>query len=86
MSVKTYKIKEINWNRNREHHYEGTLEKLIEIYSYTLICGKSWERERGNKKINLHPTTIKSLIRNLENAVNNSAANGYAGISFELEN
>jgi len=57
----------------------GTLQELIKSYSYTLECGRSWQHERGNKKINCNPKTIAGLITNLGNAVNNSAANGYAG-------
>ena len=57
----------------------GTLEELIDSYSYTLETGRSYESEKGNKKINCHPRTIGDLVKNLNNAVNNAAANGYAG-------
>ncbi len=64
---------------------KGTLDYLINDYfGYTLECGKSYERERGNKKINCNPKSAKSLITNLNNAVNNSAANGYSQTSYEL--
>ena len=64
---------------------KGTLDYLINDYfGYTLECGKSYERERGNKKINCNPKTAKSLVTNLNNAVNNSAANGYSQTSYEL--
>ena len=53
-----------------------TLEEAIEYYNYTLECGYSWQHEKGNKKINVHPKTISSLITNLNNASNNSASNG----------
>ena len=53
-----------------------TLVEAVEYYGYTLECGASWEHEKGNKKINRNPTTIKSLITNLNNASNNSARNG----------
>lgn len=65
--------------------FTGTLEELIKMFSYTLECGQSWEREKGNKKINCQPKSIKSLISNLNNAVNNSASNGYAGIHYYME-
>lgn len=61
----------------------GTVAELVQYYSYTLECGASWQHEKGNKKINRNPKSITSLISNLNNAVNNSAANGYAGLSFE---
>ena len=53
-----------------------TTEEAVDYYSYTLECGYSWQHEKGNKKINLHPKTMKSLISNLNNATNNSASNG----------
>jgi hypothetical protein len=53
-----------------------TIEEAVDYYSYTLECGYSWQHEKGNKKINLHPKTMKSLISNLNNATNNSARNG----------
>ena len=60
----------------------GTLEELVKCYSYTLETGASYSHEKGNAKINKTPKTIKSLITNLNNAVNNAAANGYAGESY----
>ena len=76
--MKQFTIKETRYSFNgmREKEITGTLEELIQYFSYTLECGKSWERERGNKKINVHPKTIKSLVNNLNNAKTNSAANG----------
>ena len=59
-----------------------TIEEAHDYFMYTLEKGASWEHEKGNKKINLKPKTIKSLISNLNNAVNNAAANGYAGETY----
>lgn len=53
-----------------------TIEEAVKYYGYTLSCGAEYAHERGNKKINLAPKTIKSLITNLNNASSNSAANG----------
>lgn len=53
-----------------------SVEEAVEYYSYTLECGCSYEYEKGNKKINRHPKTIRSLISNLNNSSNNSARNG----------
>ena len=61
-----------------------TIEQAQEYYKYTLEKGASWEHEKGNKKINLKPKTIKSLITNLNNAGNNAAANGYAGETYAV--
>jgi hypothetical protein len=62
----------------------GTVAELVASYKYTLECGKSYSHEKGNRKINMNPKTITSLVNNLNNAVNNSAANGYAGTTYEL--
>lgn len=66
--------------------FSGTLEKLTKDFSYTLECGKSYERESGNKKINMTPRTIGSLITNLNNASDNSSSNGCSNKCYELEN
>lgn len=79
-----YKVKKVQDSTDREYFQEGTLPELVQCYSYTLDCGRSYEREKGNKKINCNPKNIDSLIKNLNNAVNNSAANGYAGVTFYL--
>ena len=83
--MKQFTIKETRYRYSgvREKEVSGTLEELIEYFRYTLECGRSWERERGNKKISLHPRTIKSLVTNLNNATNNAAANGYSGTYYE---
>ena len=69
---------------SRYYYAEGTLEELIKYHSYTLECGASYQHERGNKKINREPKSIATLISNLNNAVNNSAANGYAGKFYSV--
>ena len=80
--MKTYTITKI---RNQGTSVAtGTVEELVRYYGYTLECGASYQHEKGNAKINRKPTTAKSLVSNLNKAVNNSAANGYAGITFEL--
>lgn len=84
MAAKVYYIKR---TKNRNDGFcisKGTLEELVKAHSYTLECGASYAHEKGNSKINRKPKTIASLITNLNNAVNNSAANGYAGITFTL--
>lgn len=68
----------------RYHYQEGTLPELVKAYSYTLEVGESWQHEKGNRKINRNPKTVASLVSNLNNAVNNSAANGYAGKTYRV--
>lgn len=82
--AKTYTITKSR-DRGTPVSFTGTIEELTNIFSYTLECGASYQFEKGNSKINRKPTTIVSLVSNLNKAVNNSAANGYAGISFKQE-
>jgi len=74
----------IKTRRGRQSVTTGTIPELIEYFRYTLECGKSWEHERGNKKINMNPRGIKSLVTNLNNADNNSAANGCGMNYYEV--
>ena len=84
MPVKTYTVTSTRVRTNSTITFEGTLPELLEKFSYTLECGASYSHEKGNKKINRNPKSIKSLVSNLNNAVNNSAANGYAGIYYDI--
>lgn len=72
--MKEYKI--CYERRGKTREVTGTLAELIDYFSYTLLKGKSWEHERGNKRINMAPKTINSLVDNLNNAETNAAANG----------
>jgi hypothetical protein len=83
--AKVFKVTATNDSTGKTNDEIGTLSELVRAYSYTLECGRSWEHEKGNKKINTNPKTIKSFVTNLTNAVNNTAANGYAGKSFDWE-
>ena len=85
--MKEYTVIETRYSRYsgyRTHEYKGTLPQLIQVFSYTLECGKSWQWEKGNKKINTQPKSARSLVDNLNKAVNNSAANGCANTSYSL--
>lgn len=87
-TAKTYRITTTRYSLSRdprEYKTEGTLQELINYFSYTLECGKSYEHEKGNKKINMNPKNIQSLCTNLYNASNNSARNGYGGCEYEWE-
>ncbi len=79
--MKEYTI--IIHDRNRTTETTGTIEKLTDYFGYTLLKGQSWQNERGNKRIDRHPKTIASLIKNLNNAENNAARNGYSGRWYE---
>lgn len=85
-ATKTYRITKTKSGRFggdvRTYTQEGTLEELIKAYSYTLECGRDYQHEKGNKKINTQPKNIKSLVTNLFNASNNRAADGYSGETF----
>lgn len=83
--MKTYTVTRTSYRNNSSTEHSGSLDELIKCFSYTLECGASYSHEKGNSKINRTPKTVKSLISNLNNAVNNSAANGYAGVSYALK-
>lgn len=84
---KVYTIKEtyspLFGGRDRERIITGTLDELIERFSYDLLVGSQYTNY-GRKKINRHPTTIKSFLTNLYNAKNNATGNGYSGYFFDL--
>jgi hypothetical protein len=80
----TFTIVKTRHRTGQTYVQTGTLAELIQCYSYTLECGASYQHEKGNKKINRAPKSIDTLIKNLNNAVNNSAANGYAGETYKL--
>lgn len=71
--------------RGKTREVKGTMDYLKEYFGYTLECGKSYEHERGNHKINTNPKSIIALVNNLNWAVNNSAANGYADEYFKVK-
>jgi len=43
--------------------HTGTIEELTQAFSYTLLCGYSWD-----SRVNRNPKTIKSLVTNLNRA------------------
>lgn len=81
-TTKTYKI--VESRRGRETTISGDLPYLIDYFSYTLSCGASYQHEKGNKQINQNPTTLRSLVSNLNNAKNNSAANGCGSSHYRV--
>lgn len=80
---KAYTI--IQHRRGQATEISRTLEEFIKYFGYTLEVGQSWQHEKGNKKINRQPKTIKSLITNLNNAKTNAAANGHSDTWYELK-
>lgn len=86
-AIKTHTIRIVTYKRNGESRttlQEGTLPELIGYFRYGLETGHSYQHEKGNKKINLEPKTIKSLISNLNNAKTNAAANGCPNVHYSL--
>ena len=75
----------IHRNSRPDRETSGTLEELTQYFSYTLMKGASWQHERGNKKINQHPKSIKSLVSNLNNAEDNAACNGCGSTWYTLK-
>lgn len=83
---KVFTIASTSNRTGNTHNLTGTIVELVTKCAYTLECGASYQHERGNVKVNRTPKTIKSLLTNLNNAVNNSAANGCASTSYSLVN
>jgi len=75
----------ITYRKGRETLHTATLTELIQYHAYTLEVGASWQHEKGNKKININPKTINSLIQNLNNATNNAAQNGFSSTNYYKE-
>lgn len=82
--AKTYTITATRHRTGSGITLSGTVAELVQSCSYTLEVGASWEREKGNKKINRNPKTIKSLISNLNNAKSNAAANGCSDTFYSV--
>ena len=80
--AKTFTVTLTRERTGTETVFIGTISELVEKFAYTLECGAGYSHEKGNAKINRQPATIVSLIKNLNNAVTNSAANGYASQTY----
>lgn len=70
--------------RGRERVVSGTIAEHLKYFGYTLETGKSWEHEKGNKKINMNPKTIEKLVEMLNRAEDNAARNGYGGTHYRI--
>lgn len=66
----------------KRKHGPFTLVEAVEYFGYSLETGASYQHEEGNSKINTNPKNIDSLVRNLNRAIDNAAANGYGGKSY----
>jgi hypothetical protein len=79
---KIYKLKKSSFGRSgsdRETIIEGTLDYLIQYFSYTLEIGNSW-----NKKIDRNPKTIKSFMKNLVASLEEKEGACYTRTLIEL--
>ncbi len=75
--VELYKLKKTY--KDRESIVEGTLQDLINYFSYTLEIGHSW-----NKKIQKQPKNISSFLRNLHDSFSEKEAACYGRTFVEL--
>jgi hypothetical protein len=77
-STKTEKIFSIEKSGSRaDKIITGTLEYLTDYFSYTLLCGNSY-----NFKIDKNPKTIKSLVSNLNKSVDETQSGSYNRDSY----
>ena len=79
MAKKIYKVN-IEYS-GRENIIDGTLEELINYFSYALEIGNSWDR-----RINRNPKTIKSFIINLQKSYEEKESACYNRTSVSLIN
>lgn len=82
---KIYTIVSERASRGSKFEMHGTVAELVDACSYTLEVGACYQHEKGNKKINRQPKTIKGLITNLNNAKANAAANGCSDTYYYLK-
>lgn len=76
----------ISHHRGRATEYTGTLEYLIhDVFGYTLEAGKSYEWEKGARKVNTNPKTGKGLVTALNNAVENTQGGCFNRDWYELK-
>lgn len=80
--AKTYTVTRTHHRTGRTYASFGTVAELVDYHAYTLEKGASYSHEKGNAKVNRNPKNIESLVKNLNNAENNAAANGYSGYSY----
>jgi hypothetical protein len=76
--MKEYTI--IKTHRRREREITDTLPKLIDYFSYTLLCGNSY-----NPKIPLEPKTIRALVSALNRSVKETQGGCYDRDYYELK-
>ena len=70
--IYTIEVTRIRLSRpSTETRYTGTVDELKKKFRYTLDCGASYNGERGCKKVNPDPKSIKSLVDNLNKAAEN---------------
>lgn len=77
-SPKVYTI--VKTRRGRDRETTGTLEELVQYFSYTLECGNSW-----NRKINRNPKTINALLKALDQSVSATQGGCYDQDSYSLK-
>ena len=80
-TMKTYTI--IKTHNEKTYETTGTITELVEYFSYTLKSGASYNGQKGCKKVNTEPKTIKSLITALQNAVYNTQGSCYNQDSYD---
>lgn len=62
----------LKYHRGDYRLVKGTIERLTDYFSYTLLSGHSW-----NSKINQHPTTLKGLVNALNASYKETQGSSY---------
>ena len=75
--MKKYAIEK--YRKGRATVIEGTLDELTQYFSYTLLCGNSW-----NRKINRNPKSGAALVKALNQSVDETQGGCYDRDSYKL--
>ena len=68
---KIYTVVHVRPSYGTETEFSGTLERLLQVFSYTLEVGHSW-----NPSIPRCPKSIRSLVKALNDSANVSRSSG----------
>jgi hypothetical protein len=79
MSEKIHTIEITRSGKDSVRTTSGTVSELREYFGYTLECGHSW-----NNKIKENPTTIKSLVTNVQKSYEEKEASCYTRTFIKL--
>lgn len=79
MTDKVYTV--VKYRKGREKEVTGPLDSLIDYFSYTLECGRSY-----SDKIPLKPKSVKALVNGLNKATEYLQRGSFDPNFYEVKN